>query len=237
MLKVIVLMGSMFSIALSVEAQQIPLSDEYSVTRGGRLYDKWYKINQTGVKPEGANPAYPDNGKYKGNKLNDFRCKECHGWDYKGKDGLYSKGKHYTGIDGVIAAKGKGDKSLQQILRDKNHRFNEKLLSKSDAGDLSNFIRKGVVDMDQYIAADGEPKGNMIKGQAYYQTICVGCHGVEGKDEDTAPPLGQLANKNPWEVLHKIRMGQPNSEMPALYALDPQISVDIVKYLRTLPKE
>ena len=29
------------------------------------------------------------------------RCKSCHGWDYKGKNGDYSKGKYMTGINGI----------------------------------------------------------------------------------------------------------------------------------------
>ena len=34
-----------------------------------------------------------------------WRCKECHGWDYKGKAGAYASGKHFTGIKGVLDAK------------------------------------------------------------------------------------------------------------------------------------
>ena len=52
------------------------------------------------------------------------------------------------------------------------------------------------------------------------------------------PPLGQLTNKNPWEVLHKIRNGQPAEEMPAYRALDMQITLDIMAYMQEqLPKE
>ena len=31
-----------------------------------------------------------------------WRCKECHGWDYAGKDGAYGSGDHRTGIVGVL---------------------------------------------------------------------------------------------------------------------------------------
>ena len=238
MFKALVLTCAIFSMATAVEAQEIPLSDEYSVARGGRLYDKWFKINESGIKPQGANPLYPDNGKYKGKKGSDFRCKECHGWDYKGRDGIYSKGKHYTGTKGVLAAKEMSRSKLAQTLRDKNHRFTKEMLSARDANDLVNFIKKGMIEVDLYISKGSrEPMGNLKRGEAYYQTICAGCHGIEGKDEDTAPPLGQLANKFPEEVLHKIRMGQPKAEMPSLHMLDTQIAVDILKYLRVLPQE
>ncbi len=62
-------------------------------------------------------------------------------------------------------------------------------------------------------------KGNSNRGQSYYQTVYVGCHGLGGKGEET-PSLGKVANDNPWEVLHKIDNGQPGVEMPALRALD-----------------
>ncbi len=37
--------------------------------------------------------------------------------------------------------------------------------------------------------------------------------------------------------MHKILNGQPGADMPAMRALDMQISVDILAYLQTLPKE
>ncbi len=49
-------------------------------------------------------------------------------------------------------------------------------------------------------------------------------------------PLGKVMG-NPWEVLHKILYGQPDEGMPALVAFDPQVSVDIMAYAATLPKE
>ena len=49
-------------------------------------------------------------------------------------------------------------------------------------------------------------------------------------------PLGDLMG-NPWEIMHKIRFGQPDEEMPALFDFDPQIATDIMAYAATLPKE
>ena len=40
---------------------------------------------------------------------------------------------------------------------------------------------------------------------------------------------------NPWEVMHKILNGQPGEKMPALRALDHQITVDIMAHMTTLP--
>ncbi|MHC5005427.1 MAG: hypothetical protein ACYTJ0_20185, partial [Planctomycetota bacterium] len=64
--------------------------------RGGLMYDKWWTV--AGVaEPVGTHPLYPVDGPQTGSST--FRCKECHGWDYKGADGAYGKGSsHYTGI-------------------------------------------------------------------------------------------------------------------------------------------
>ena len=49
-------------------------------------------------------------------------------------------------------------------------------------------------------------------------------------------PLGKLAHKNPWEVLHKIINGQPGKKMPSLRAFDQDVVADIMSYIQTLEK-
>ena len=210
---------------------------DFSIARGGKLYDKWFKVNTSNA-PNMANPAYPESGKYKGKKASDWRCKECHGWDYLGKDGAYSSGKHFTGIGGIFQASTMNRTKLASVLRDNNHGYAGNMLSDRDVMDISNFLQEGMVDMDRYIDRSSKKiSGDAVKGKSYYQTICTGSHGLDGKAEDEAPPLGKLSNKNPWESLHKILNGQPDAEMPALLALDMQVSVDILAYLQTLPQE
>ena len=51
--------------------------------------------------PEQSHPLYPADGEYAAKPKANWRCKECHGWDYKGRDGAYAKGSHYTGIKGI----------------------------------------------------------------------------------------------------------------------------------------
>ena len=70
-----------------------------SIIRGGKLYDKWYKVIKAEA-PKKAHPAYPADRKYAKKPKSNWRCKECHGWDTMGKDGAYAKGKHSTGIKG-----------------------------------------------------------------------------------------------------------------------------------------
>ncbi len=209
----------------------------YSIARGGKLYDKWFKVNSSET-PTTANPAYPSDGKYKGNKASDWRCKECHGWDYMGQDGAYKEGKHFTGISGILQSGKSGRQQLLSLLQDKNHGYSPDMLNTNDVADLSNFLQHGLLEMDRYIdRATKKVSGNLDNGEALFQTICAECHGLDGKEEDQSPPLGKLSNKNPWETLHKILNGQPGEDMVALRALDLQISIDILAYLQTLPKE
>lgn len=228
--------ASILFCACTAQAEVIK-SMEYSVARGGKLYDKWFKTNST-TPPIIPNPAYPDNGKYKGKKSSDWRCKECHGWDYLGKDGAYSSGKHFTGINGILNIQSLDPAKLRQVLQDKNHHYSNNMLKDTDIKDISSFVQNGMINMEQYINRDNNTAiGDINAGRSYYQTVCAGCHGLDGRYEDDMPPLGKLSNKNPWETLHKIRNGQPDSEMPALIAFDIQVSVDILAYIQTLPKE
>lgn len=215
-----------------------------SIARGARLYDKWWAVNGA-EKPEGANPAYPADAKYSGKGAADFRCKECHGWDYMGKDGTYGSGSHATGIPGIRAAEGMDPAAVTKILQDANHGYSEDMLGPQDLQDLGMFVSQGQFDMDQYI--DRSTKmvtGDAGAGEPVYNNVCAKCHGLDGaRDEDgdliggDREALGLVANENPWEALHKIQFGQPDENMPALIALDRQISLDILAHMQTLPEE
>jgi thiosulfate dehydrogenase len=205
---------------------------ESALARGGRLYDKWFGENKT-AKPGDDHPAYPHKGGKYGKDAS-WRCKECHGWDYRGKDGAYAKGGHATGIPGIAASAGKDPAAIAAMLRAKPHGYTAAQLSDKDVADLALFVSKGQIDTTKYVVA-GKPKGDGAKGETYFNTLCAGCHGTDGKKITTGPPLGSVAG-NAVEMLHKVMNGQPGEAMPALRALDPQIAVDIVVHLQTLPK-
>lgn len=220
--------------AATYAAPAISAETESSIARGGRLYDKWFGENKA-AKPEADHPAYPKSGKYK--KSSSWRCKECHGWDYSGKDGAYATGGHATGIKGIRGAAGKDPAAIAAVLRNKIHGYTDAMLSAKDAADLSLFVSKGQIDYGKYM--DGKkPKGDGAKGAAYFNTLCAGCHGVDGKKITTnnAPPLGSVAGNVP-EMMHKILNGQPGEAMPALRAFDPQVAADIAVHLQTLPQK
>jgi mono/diheme cytochrome c family protein len=208
---------------------------ESSIARGGNLYDKWYKVLDTDA-PEQSHTLYPSDKKYAEKPGSNWRCKECHGWDYQGVNGAYSSGKHSSGIVGINGASGQSTDEIIATLTEEAHGYGD-LLDDQDLTDLVNFVGQGQVDMDKYIDRTSKsPKGDAVKGEAYYNTICAKCHGFDGKLPDDMKPFGKQMG-NPWEVMHKILNGQPGEEMPALRALDHQIIADIMSHMVSLPKE
>jgi thiosulfate dehydrogenase len=71
--------------------------------------------------PEGANPACPTAVNSEQTGAGTWRCKECRGWDRQGKDGIYSKGSHFTGIKGTMGLQGACVEQIVPILHDRNH--------------------------------------------------------------------------------------------------------------------
>lgn len=205
------------------------------IARGGRLYDKWFAVIGA-EKPSTTHAAWPaSNTKKKGNAT--WRCKACHGWDNLGAEGAYASGSYKTGIKGVRGFAGADAAKIVAIMKDETHGL-AGLMADQDFADLALFVSKGQIDMGPYIDnAAKMAKGDKAKGQAYYETLCIACHGAQGTKIKDMKPMGKVVQKNPWEVMHKIVFGQPKEEMPALVALDRQVAADIMAYAVTLPKE
>ena len=213
------------------------LTDIWAIARGGQLYDNWIAVTEAD-KPKVTHPAYPKAGKKKGGST--WRCKECHGWDYMGKDGAYAKGSHYTGIKGVRAMVGVDVNKIHDIIMDETHAMKDKI-SHSAMEKLAIFLSKGQVDNDKYIDRNSKVvRGNAKRGAAIYQTVCAKCHGFDGKEINFKEPpkaeyVGTVCKKNPWEGLHKIRFGQPGVPMIAMTSLGIEPSIDLLAYCQILP--
>ena len=224
--------------------------DLASVARGGLLYDKWWKEVEGASEPKGNHPLWASQSASKVSGSATWRCKECHGWDYKGKDGAYGKGRRYTGFPGVWdAAQKKSVAELAAFLGDSANKHNAFTGFKStEVTDLANFLKYGVVDMTRYVdyAAKKPIGGNAARGKTSYNELCAGCHGADGKklnfgDDKKPEYVGTVAKENPQEFLHKTWVGQPGSEPPMPSALvsgwNIQQVVDVLAYAQTLPEK
>ncbi len=203
---------------------------------GGVLYDNW--LNELGVTIKKTHPSYPAEGKKKG--ASTWRCKECHGWDYKGTAGAYSKGSHYTGIKGIRAYAHQNPKDIVAVLKDKTHAFGNRI-PENALNALALFVSYGQIDMDPYINRSTKRSvGDPTNGARIYLTTCIKCHGEDGKeinfkDEKNPVYIGTAALKNPWETLHKIRWGHPGSQMISLLFLELKEQFDVLSFCQILP--
>jgi thiosulfate dehydrogenase len=221
-----------------------------SVVRGGLLYDTWWRVVPGASEPKDDQPlwALQTTNKRKGSVT--WRCKECHGWDYKGKDGAYGSGSRFTGFPGVWdAAQKKGIEELAAILRgspNRKHDFSS-VLRPADITDLANFLKNGLVNMAQYVDYKAKKPigGDAGRGKTIY-AFCAACHGPDGKKlnfgTDKDPEyVGTVAKANPQEFLHKVWVGQPGSApaMPAALVMGWTIHqvVDVLAYSQTLPEK
>jgi len=208
------------------------------LARGGVLYDNW--LEELGIIINNTHPSYPTEGKQKGAAT--WRCKECHGWDYKGKAGAYAKGSHYSGISGIRAYDNQDPDKIARVITDETHAFGN-MISADAVEALALFVAYGQVDTDLYIDRHTRKSiGDPASGGRIYLTTCTKCHGEDGRDinfKDEKKPefIGTVANKNPWETLHKIRWGHPGSQMISLLFLGLKEQLDVLSFAQTLPEK
>lgn len=218
------------------DVPEMTSEDYQKISYGGLLYDNWYSV--LGVKTSGNHPSYPKDGKQKGTGT--WRCKECHGWDYQGKDGAYAAGSHFTGIKGIRQSAGKEPGAIASLLKNDTHSFGTQIPEDAYQA-LAYFVAYGQIDMDRYInRSTRKAMGDESKGAKIYASTCVKCHGKDGrtlnfKKPDRPEYLGTVAVENPWETLHKIRHGQPGAPMINLLFLSVADQVDVLSYGQTLP--
>ena len=224
-------------------------TDEMHISRGGQLYDNWWRTKIDIDKPDGDHPLWKTQSTNKRKGYSTYRCKECHGWDYRGKAGAYGKGSHFTGFKGVYAAsQTMSIKELEAALRgstNKGHDFSV-YLADNDISDLAMFMKRGVIDLTDFVNSYGVViKGNENNGGYIFMNKCMTeCHGRTGQminfgDEKKPEFVSTIAKKNLWEFIHKIRSGQPGTRMRSAIILkwsDDDIR-DLLVYARILPEE
>ena len=212
--------------------------------RGGVAYDSWFAALKL-APPTIDNPLWATRPDMTTNMLkgaDTWRCKECHGWDYKGAQGAYASGSHKTGFAGVMGTK-KSEAEIVDSLKNK-HGYGQVGLTDAALSDLAKFIKEDLIDTSQIVNSDKTFKGDAAKGKMVFASTCQTCHGENGLNaKPTGSPgmfdefPGKIASENPWEFTHKVRYGQPGFEMP------PQAKIltiaqlgDLGAHVHSLPK-
>jgi len=218
---------------------------EGDITRGGRLYDKWTEELGMDV-PEGNHPLWATQTTNTRTGSDTWRCKECHGWDYKGVDGAYGSGSHKTGFVGVMGVSGKDANEILGILKgsaNPDHDFSA-YMDDQALTDLALFLSGELRDDSALINSDKSlAGGDAAAGKAFVEETCLLCHGPQGLGlnfgNSSEPEYqGTIATDNPWEFMHKIRFGQAGfADMPSL--VDDGVSdeelANVLAYAATFP--
>ncbi len=214
---------------------------QWTMSSGGRMYDNWMNATD-GDAPEETHPSWPAMSTKKSGSVT-WRCKSCHGWDYKGVAGKYQSGSYYTGIRGITHMQGSDPSAMIGVLRNEAHQYTEEMISDDQARRIGMFVTRGLHDTDAHIDREtGDTTGSAARGANFFQNICAACHGFQGTQldwgDDSGPAyIGTESNANPWEVLHKIRNGHPGVEMISSRPFGMETAVDILTYVRTLPEK
>jgi len=213
--------------------------------RGGLLYNDW--MSGLGVDvPATDQPLWATQTTNIRTGKDTWRCKECHGWDYLGKDGAYGKGSHATGFIGVWQVVGTDPNEILAALKgstNPDHDFSA-VMDDQALTDLALFLGQTAFDSASFIDADKKAVGgNLENGKAIYDQNCASCHGADGTalnfgTADAPMYMGPKSLDNPWEVVHKAAYGNPgDTPMPALakVTMERQDYIDLLAYVQTLP--
>ncbi|MFQ5590579.1 MAG: cytochrome c, partial [Phycisphaerae bacterium] len=164
------------------------------------------------------------------------RCKECHGWDYKGASGAYGSGPHFTGIGGVFGSAMTPEQMFALIAEDgatiqNGHGFAAAGMTEQDIWDVIYFVQELAIDTDLYIDAAGQFLGDAAQAATLYESgppgaasrvqaavACGVCHGPDGTAINfgtSSDPewVGTVAVNDPWQLLHEVRVGLPQGTM------------------------
>lgn len=218
-----------------------------SITHGAQLYDRWFAVLGVSA-PPGNMPIWERQITNTRSGPDTWRCSECHGWDYKGSEGVYGSGSHATGFPNVMKlAAGMSETEIVDHLKgskDPSHDFS-KYIKDADLEKLAKFVKEGVVDDIASIdpltlkASGGDP----AHGKELFDDKCAKCHGQDGKliifrTEGVNEYIGSVANRDPYRFLHRTRFGVAGvKDMPVGLEMGWQTSdsVDVLAYAQNLP--
>ena len=207
-------------------------SSEWQLARGGRIYDNWFAARLIEA-PYTLHPMLPARSEIE--PSTSWRCSTCHGWDYLGGEIIGSD------VPSLEELRGGEANAIERLLRAKPHGYTAAILPDQELGLVARFVVEGQHrTADYFDPVSGEAVGRAFEGRPIYQGVCISCHDADGRAYIEGEPgdevsLGWLSRNRTAQVLHKIRNGQPGTDMVQLrFLTDAQIA-DLLSYLQTLP--
>lgn len=202
-----------------------------SKNMGGRLYDNLFVSLKTPL----PKIMKDKNGEVIENTGHDFRCKNCHGWDYKGNEGIYGpdyQNKPYAASVNLIQLKKDDNLSLKKIMDSvlNGHGIGmpvySEFLNEKQAKLIAEFLVTNAHDSSYYFDLKTNKTNkyeltlvnleNKEKASVNYTKHCESCHGKNGAKfllHDGEYTLGSHSRQKAYEDHHKIQNGSPGSDM------------------------
>ena len=208
-------------------------------------------LTLTSPPPEGDHPLWATQSSNTRSGTDTYRCKECHGWDYLGKDGAYGSGSHYHPVSPACMMRVASQlmswwRSCREVPTPPMTSPCIWMMIRSII--LAVFIQ-GLRDYRPYIdyASNAPVGGDAANGKMLFERVdsCQDCHGLDGtesqlwvmrKNRNLSVPF---AVDNPQEFMHKVIYGQPASRPRMVAMLERGWTVDevvdILAYAQSLP--
>jgi thiosulfate dehydrogenase len=245
-IRILVLTLAVMLLGVGVVSARQPAASGDDITAGAQLYDNWFAALGVSA-PAGNMPIWERQTTNTRSGPETWRCAECHGWDYKGSEGAYGSGSHFTGFPNVmkLAAAMPAEEIVAHLKgsKDPSHDFS-KYLDDASLNKLAKFLKEGLADDSAAVdtVTLKVKAGDQTHGKQLFAATCAPCHGADGKmivfrTEGISETLGSVARRDPYRFLHRTRFGVAGTEMPVGRELGWKSAdgVDVLAYAQSLP--
>jgi thiosulfate dehydrogenase len=215
-------------------------------------------MKEKSITTTAINPGYLKTKGTSKSVTSTWRCAECHGWDYRGVDGVNAKGSHFTGVQGLLVAQPDAPQEIFEVVQNGSEAQGmtafgaEQSFSDEDLWDIAKFVKEGIVDLSGKVdLVTLKPiAGDVARGKELYEKglpgsspfqTCAYCHGIDGRriNTHTAPQapeyLGNVVS-DPFQFTHHVRFGYSGGVlMPAFHDRGWTVDnvLDVVAYVQT----
>jgi len=209
--------------------RQLPVA--WSESIGGQLYSDWPQV-MLFRGPFTKHPLWT--GSPSAINTETWRCVNCHGWDYRGSDGVGGDLGVVSNVPGLRHLVGADRRTVADGIVRGEHGFAGKQLSADALQFLVDFLIEGqrvVVDLAEKARVSG---ADAQAGRDRYVGACRVCHGSDGGrlnlgSERFPDTLPTLARSKPWKFLHGVRFGHAGV-MPSFVMLDDTEFLNLLAY-------
>jgi mono/diheme cytochrome c family protein len=217
--------------------RQVPAAWADSI--GGQLYSDWPQV-MLFRGPFAKHPLWT--GSPSAINTETWRCVNCHGWDYRGGEGVGGDLGVIPKVPGLRHLVGADRRTVADGITKGDHGFAANQLSADALRFLVDFLIEGqraVVDLAEKARRSGADAG---AGAARYANICRVCHGPNGArlnlgSERFPATLPTLARTKPWKFLHGVRFGHAGV-MPSFVMFEEAEFLNLLTYAaRELEKD